>query len=459
MEKPGGQRRIGFGRIARMAAMLLLAALAVILCSCSRDEWRTAKRPIPKITSTANIAGYALTEETWTDETGKNTVVYYFENDEFVLRLIRSEVDETKAWFRLGRADVPKPDRNYLLAGSTPLGSLPKEQWPAGLRELAALVIDFATPLVESEAELATASEPWVVKATEELSAGSFQAYGETKPYAHLSYAPVPTDEGTAYFLVGPWWLLSWVTLEEDNFTIFVDTRDDDPLPGAYEPEAGTAVIRGTYEGDLQGFHIEGTEISEYRNRLIRETATELEALVPFVSSDLYDYPGALAERCSAAASVLRKAEVQGWNQTITEDEILQSNWVPSLSLRTTEAVDGDDVFIGYTWTPELLVATCTIRLHVNGAMETDFLHFTYIREGGEEGALYDWDSYEHGSSLKDHELESLTSFLAAVDKGLIDVPERYAVAYEQLRDFVANPSLPEGRKVEKLERWAHHLD
>jgi hypothetical protein len=447
---------------------IAVAALTIIpafTSGCSRSNAAETQNATPKITSVGTLGGCKITKEQWFSEKGKLIAdAYYLEKDGYVLKVYRSYLKGQKRHFRFGRADVPKPDYNRLVSGVFTANPVPQELLSENLRRIDSKAIDFAASLSESGPDIVAATAPWAKEAIHNISIAAFEPRAEIEPRVNLCYAVKSTNDGIAYILKGPWWIDSWIVLDEDDFTVYIDTRDSSRFSGAYSPQKGTAVITGTYDGNLSSGRIQGTELSEYRTGLLRDSTAELEALVPFVGSRLYKFPKALAERCRRAAQVLKAADKLTWEGVVPEDSILVStDWAPKLFLAKTEVLDGKDLYISFRWSPPKGTEKpppdiSSILLHEDGSIEIDFQWggFTYSLVNGNSSVRYEHDP--PGESLPKAQLSNLTSFLAAVDAGLIIIPEHYAAAYKHLEDFVADPRLPKGRKVEKLNSTAHHL-
>jgi hypothetical protein len=450
--------------------MVLLAILAAALTATSACRQRYAKEvesSVPTVTSVGTYDGCKVTKELWTSKKG-NAVgeAYYLEKDGYVLQLIEYTGRYGKRTFRLGRADVPKPDRNWFLAGVFADKPIQQKLLSNELRQAANKLADFTASLSASRSDIVAATAPWMEDTLKDLSISAFALEARVKPTMDLTYGTERSSKGIAYVLQGPWWLDSWIVLGEEGFTVYIDTRDSTRFRGAYLPQKGTAVIRGTYDGMVYGGRIKGTELSEYRTGLLRESIAELEAFVPFLNSRLYTFPKDLVERCSQTAKTLKAVDKITWEAVVPENTILKTrNDLLRMVLDEREMIKNDDLQMQYRWQMrDTSWDSAIVLLHNNGSLKVDFNlddydlsnDFSYFVTDGRASVSY--KKISPGTSLTTEQLASLVSFNAAVDAGLIKVPLRYAAAYKHLKELIADPTLPKGRRAVDFEEMAQDL-
>lgn len=450
-----------------MVLLVILAAAIAATSGCRQRYAKEVESSVPTVTVVGTYDGCKVTKEQWVSKKG-NTVgeAYYLEKDGYVLQLIEYTGRYGKRTFRLGRADVPKPDRNWLLAGVFADKPIQQKLLSDELRKAANRLADFTASLSASKSDIVAATAPWMEDTLKDLSLSAFALEERVKPTMNLTYGTERSSKGIVYVLQGPWWLDSWIVLGEEGFTVYIDTRNSTRFRGAYLPQNGTAVIRGTYDGVVYGGRIKGTELSEYRTGLLRESIAELEAFVPFLNSRLYTFPKDLAERCSQTAKTLKAADKMTWEAVVPENTILKTrNDLLRVVLDEREMIKKGDLQMRYMWQMhDTSWDSAIVLLHDNGSLKVDFNRddydpsndFSYFVTDGRASVVF--QKVNPGTSLTMGQLASLQSFAAAVDTGLIKVPTRYTAAYKHLKELIADPTLPKGRKAVDFEKMAEDL-
>ena len=437
-----------------MVLLVILAAIIYSASACKEYYAQEAKDSVPTVTVVGTYDGCKVTKEVWTSKKG-NVVAesFYFEKDGYVLKLYKSHIPGGKGHFRYGRTDVPKPDVNRLVSGVFTDKPIPSARISGQLKPYVDEAVTFSNAMMAFKSDIVAVTKPWVGDDLQAMSTGSFEPIARVETRLWLSFGVVERGNDEDYVLDGPWWLQSSIVLQKDAFTICVDTRDYSAYRGGYLPQKGTAVIRGTYDGNVRGGKIEGTELSDYRTGLLREATAELKAIIPFAGSKLYDYANPLEARCRLAVKTLELAKDVKWDDVVPENSIIKasSDFIP-LMLSTYEIGDQEHSYMAYDWrAPNSSADYSSICLFEDGDVIVRIGSWYQDKLSvflNKKGALAVYEGDSPGVKLKGPQLKSITTFIETVDEGLIKIPKRYENAYLQLKAFAANPKLPDRQMV-----------